>query len=551
MCLFLFTKLSFAQVPESFYNVTGIKTKKLANAVQITIQTDGDVSFGFDYADFYSVDRFNATTKPTSSIRVRLIGARTRLPTFNNIGAYPVDSAVITLGTEPMKFPNFSRGNYLNPDTPKLDIEVRTYVPVTVESLSTSAGEGFTSYLRPRQARVELTPDRKSIQITVITDRVETERLEKRLDRSPAEGRKHETSVTAQPDGKLTIHALHGPLSELLPKLSDASGVPLTLQPDALDVEVSLSLARVTLDEAIRALARGTGLGVSKSENNGYLIGRGGEVSVTEQIPLRFLDPRTARLLLPDFLLASIRADLEVNALVITHTPEIVRRVREDIARLDTPRTQVKITATAYELELTDDERASLAALYGSGDIKSALNAESAQLAVTLGPAERRRFTTQLDALLTKGRATLLSQPSLVVAAGATGTLFAGQQRFVNVTTNRFGIPQGEILQLPIGATLTVTPNIGAGGDVLLDIAPRFASVVSVEAGTRLPTLGIRESASRLRIRPGETVLVASLDLALSEKRQRTGLPQRRSARQNTSLLILVTATPVGTSTKP
>jgi hypothetical protein len=121
----------------------------------------------------------------------------------------------------------------------------------------------------------------------------------------------------------------------------------------------------------------------------------------------------------------------------------------------------------------------------------------------------------------------------------------------VNVTTNRFGFPQGEILQLPVGATLTVTPNIGEGGDVLLDIAPRFASVVSVEAGTRLPTLGIRESASRLRIRPGETVLVASLDVALSEGRQRAGLPYRRSTRQTTSLLILVTATPVGTSSKP
>lgn len=539
VCL-LFASHSHAQTARAFYNVTGIKTKKLSNAVQITIQTDGDVVFGNDYADMYTVtsdgDFF---LKPITSIRLRLIGARTRLPSFNNIGSYPVDSGVISIGVEPFKYPNFNDEQGLNdPDVPKLDIELRMYIPLTRVAFASEDGPGRN--LRPLQARVELTPDRRAIQITVITDRVETDRLEKRMDRSPAAERKQALSIEPQRNGKVTVRALHAPLSELVPKLAEAMGTPLAVQSDAAETQVSLNLKDASLPEILHALELGAGIGIAP-EGAGFLLGRSGAVSTTEQIPLKNLDARTARLLLPDFLLPTIRADLELNALVVTNTPAIVRRIRADIAQLDTPRRQVRIRARAYELEVSTEERAALLATYATNGTAATLNPETSTLSLALKESEMARLTLSLDALSARGKARLLSQPEIAVASGATGTLFAGQQRLINVAS----LYQGEILKLQVGATLSVTPQLSAGGEILLDLLPRFASVVALEAGTRLPTIGVRESASHLRIRPGDTVLVASLDANLSDSRQRAPLPRRSISSQHTSYLLLVTAEPI------
>jgi type II secretory pathway component GspD/PulD (secretin) len=109
----------------------------------------------------------------------------------------------------------------------------------------------------------------------------------------------------------------------------------------------------------------------------------------------------------------------------------------------------------------------------------------------------------------------LRARPFVVVASGETGTLFLGQSRFVTVLQQRRGRQIAQALRLPVGASLTVTPIVGAGDDILLDLNPRVSTVDEVEQGTGLPTLGIREIESVLRLRPGESALIAGLDADL------------------------------------
>jgi hypothetical protein len=89
---------------------------------------------------------------------------------------------------------------------------------------------------------------------------------------------------------------------------------------------------------------------------------------------------------------------------------------------------------------------------------------------------------------------------------------------------------------------------VGAADDITLELNPRISTIDAIENGTGLPTVGIRETNSVLRVRAGDAVVVAGLDSNLDFDTRRSpfssalaGLAQRDSKSQ-TALLLLVTA---------
>ena len=133
LLLWLLPAFGWAQVPAAFYNLTGIKTRKLSNAVQLTLQTDGAVRYQLDYTSVYR-DRFvrkrfqgGATHRgpaPVDRVRER---SYLRSPASRHI---PVDAVVASPGTAP-RSPNCFPGESapFDPTVPNLDVELRTYIP--------------------------------------------------------------------------------------------------------------------------------------------------------------------------------------------------------------------------------------------------------------------------------------------------------------------------------------------------------------------------------------------------------------------------------------
>jgi hypothetical protein len=263
-----------AQLATSFYNVTGVTTRTLPNAVQITIRTDGAVRFGGDLDEFLLQEQNRFEPKPTTTLRLRLVGARARLPAFVNIGAYPVDSAVVTLGTDTLRNP-FLRGAGGSPSQsgtdPLVDIQLRFSVPITVQRfyIDRRSGEdsgdefgvgfGFGEVLGPRQVSVELTQDRRSILITVFSDRVDIGRSAGRLRRSPPETHKHRLSVTpAAPPSSGPPVAATPPPAPAPPSSSPASPAeisPAAPQPGSAPATTASAAAALTAVAAAVALA--------------------------------------------------------------------------------------------------------------------------------------------------------------------------------------------------------------------------------------------------------------------------------------------------------
>ncbi len=553
LLLMLLGRPASAQLANGFYNVTGIEQRVLPNAVQITIRTDGAVRFGLDRAELRNA---SGGRIPVTAFRIRLYNARARLPAFTDIGAYPVDSAVVGLGTDAFQTPT-------DDDTiqPRVDVQVRFYVPVIVRSFNSNPG--FLPALAPLEVNVAPGQDRSSVVITVVTDRVDV-RHALGIHRSPPAQQAHRLTLRPLPPSRtgevhMRIAALHTPLADLLQAAGAVQNLPLTVQAEAADTDVSLVLPNATLADLLNALRVGYGLTAfarPPEEGGGLAFGRGDAAGVTASLPLRFLAPQQARLLLPDFLLPSVRVDAANNSLVVSNTPEVIAKMERDLTVLDLPRPQVRVDVSAYEFQSAADAQYALSLTRTLGRESEGINTDAGQITVLSQAGQTRQFQAAVSALAAQSRARLTARPFLLVASGAQGTFFLGQTRYVTVLQQQggFGAQIPSALPIQIGYSLSVRPTIGAQDDISLDLDPRLSTVDAIEQKTGLPTVGIRETQSSVRLRSGETIVLGGLDSDLQDRTDQGPAPfaripllrdlfrSHRRARAQTSLILLVTA---------
>ncbi|MBW3636323.1 MAG: hypothetical protein KY445_07645 [Armatimonadetes bacterium] len=533
-----------AQLTRSFVNVTGIRVRKLPNAVQIRIETDGSALFGTDLRDFISFeDGFDP--KPIRSLRLRITSARSRLPAFVPLNAYPLDGAVVTLGREELVTPYFSSRANEESET-RVQVELRFAAPITVRRFEADPSRriSFGEILGPNEAQIEPSPDRRAILITIITDRVDAT-APARLDRSPRAQRTSRFILGKRKNGRFRLEALHTPLREVLDEVARMSGVEYLAREEIATLPVSLVLPDATPAQLLEALQIGYGLG-QREENGAVVVGRDDEFFATRSFPLQNLSPDAARLLFPDFLLPFLQADRENNALLAVATPAVIEKIGADLARLDLPRAQFEIRAQAWEVASTREFNQTFALTRSAGLDSQTLDVGAGIGSIVVENGQTDRLSATLSALSARGRAKLVASPFVTALSGQRGTLFLGQTRYIRILQNRFGGQTSRALPLQIGTTLSVTPRgDDQSGEILLDIAPRVSSVDSIEADTGLPTLGIREASASVRVRGGESLILAGLDFdfdARNDGRALALFPSRREAREQRALLILVSA---------
>ncbi len=565
-----------AQLATSFYTVTSIETRRLPNAVQLVIHTDGAVIFGGDLSEWIDFSNNNFQPKSTNQFRLRLLRARTRIPAFNNIGAYPVDSAQVTLGRGALQAPffTFEAGNQ---SEPRIDILLRFFVPIKMYRFQIQRFEWgpreilFGRSLDPLDVEVRLGEDRRSIVVTVITDRVDPNGAERIRRIQPAEQQTRlvvTPAATSTARANLSIDALHAPLPEVLARLAQASGVPLVARPSVESERINLRLS-APLDAILQLLAHGLGLVVSQREPNlggGFEIGRE-ESLESRRIPLLNLSPERARLLLPDWLLPFLRADVEHNALVASASPGVLDKIQSDLQVLDRRRALVRVQAEVYEVSLRDSDSIAFSLAFGQRGLAPTKDApnpsyvppafefDGAGVGVFrldnsgLGQGQPSSWRVALQALLSRGRVRLRARPSVTVLSGETGRLFLGQSRFIPVLSSQNGRQDVQALNVPIGYSLEARPRValdksrpGQAPSISLGIAPSASTVDEIESKTGLPTIGIREVSTSVLLRSGDALLVAGLDVDNQSSTRNRRTPTRSKDAEKTRLLIIVTA---------
>ncbi|HEX9998029.1 MAG TPA: hypothetical protein VGB45_12875 [Abditibacterium sp.] len=533
-----------AQLAQSFINVTGITTKVLPNATQIRIETDGSAAFGTDLRDFVDFEA-GFVPRPTQSLRIRLVRARARLPVFVPIGAYPVDGAVVSLGREDFQNPFFTWSAY-DQGEPRVQIELRFAAPILVRRFTPEPYNiiDFGSVLGPLEASVEASPDRRAIVITIVTDRADAGAVA-RLNRSPLASRKHVLNVQTGENGRFRLEALHTPLREVLARVGELTGQKFLAREEVAATEVSLFLPDATPAQLLEALQIGYGLGL-KEEEGATVLGRSDEFFVSRSLPLQNLSPSVARRLFPDFLLPFLRADRENNALVAFQTPAVLDKISAALREIDAPRPQFEIKVEAWEIASTRERNQTIAFSRSIGRDRETFDGATGTLSLQVERGLTDRLSGSLLLLASRGRARLVASPRVTALSGERGNLFLGQTRYINILQNSGGGQTARAIPLQIGTSLGVTPRGDAeSGDILLDIAPRVSTVDEIERATGLPTLGIRESNGTMRVRNGESVILAGLDFDFDSQAKGKALkivPSKREFGETRALLVIVSA---------
>jgi general secretion pathway protein D len=315
--------------------------------------------------------------------------------------------------------------------------------------------------------------------------------------------------------------------------LARFAGISIIFDPSFRDVPVSLDLQRPTFPEALSTLAatthnfyRVTGQRTITIIPDTPAKRREYEEEIVRTFPLSNADLKETQDLLRVVIDARRLSPITaMNAITIKDTPERVEAAAKIISAIDKARPEVIIDTELLEVDRTRLLEYGLQiASAGSPGISGSVTIDPQALTLN-----KLRNLTSSDVLLTgvpslyyrllkSDTATrTLANPQLRTADGIAATARFGDRVPIPVTTFA-PIATGGVQQQPItsfvyeniGVNIDITPRTHHDDDVTLALRVEVSSVSGTGFGD-LPTFGNRQINTQIRLRDGETNLLAGL----------------------------------------
>jgi general secretion pathway protein D len=230
-----------------------------------------------------------------------------------------------------------------------------------------------------------------------------------------------------------------------------------------------------------------------------------------------------------------IIADERRNALVILATPREYRMVETALVKLDTAPLQVLIEATIAEVTLTDELEYGVQFFLRRGNHSFILSDAASGAISPLFPGFAYAYSGGKDAqavislLSSITDVKVISSPQVMVIDNQTARLQVGDQ--VPIATQSavsFGAPNTVINTITFrdtGVILEVTPTIGPGGQVILEVKQEVSDVArTTSSGIDSPTIQQRKVTSKVAVQSSESVALGGL-IRDSKSDTRSGIP--------------------------
>jgi len=231
-----------------------------------------------------------------------------------------------------------------------------------------------------------------------------------------------------------------------------------------------------------------------------------------------------------------ITADETNNALIIVATGEKYRLVEQALQQLDAKPLQVMLEACVAEVDLTNELKYGLQYYFHTGNVSVLQSAESpSSIAPDTGGLsvafnQGNSIEAVLDLLRSITKVKVVSAPRVMVLNNRTASIDVGDEvpiatsTAVGVTTANAPIVN-TIQLLDTGIILRVTPRVGSGGLVLLDVDQEVSSSIpTTSSSINSPTIQQRKITSSIAVQDGQTVAIGGL---ISDNRtvSRSGIP--------------------------
>ncbi|MFH0801239.1 MAG: secretin N-terminal domain-containing protein [bacterium] len=215
-----------------------------------------------------------------------------------------------------------------------------------------------------------------------------------------------------------------------------------------------------------------------------------------------------------------IQTDDRLNALMVTASEDLVKKVKDTIDSFDIPLQQVMLEIKVMEISGSglaqlgvQWDYAASTKLYENRAIGSSAQTDTVQdLAIgyfTRSPLgnDQGYIRATLNYLVQTKDAKILATPRVAVISGKEANVHVGDKYPIVYFDPRAG--QNQVIYVDIGVELKVKPTIGPDGYITTEIAPK----VSDQTGMvdKYPITSERTASTTLRVKNGETIILGGL----------------------------------------
>lgn len=263
-----------------------------------------------------------------------------------------------------------------------------------------------------------------------------------------------------------------------------------------------------------------------RSSNDGGNIGQS-----ENQRPSQFNNSRNA----PSYENIFISVDEGRNSIVAQGESSELIRLQNLLEMLDQPQRQVIIEATIAEVQLTGENQFGIQWRLIEDRLSAAFSPTSSGAPSSLFPGVSISYTNVgidavVNALASTSEVEIVSAPRLMVLNNEPARLQIGDQVPV-ITQSAVSItdPGAPVVNSTsyrdTGVILTVTPQIRAGGMIVLEVSQEVSNVAqTTTSNIDSPTITQRSIESKLVVRDGATAVLGGL-LSTTSSQSRLGLP--------------------------
>lgn len=233
----------------------------------------------------------------------------------------------------------------------------------------------------------------------------------------------------------------------------------------------------------------------------------------------------------------TVQGDEKSNRLLVGVSPRYRDIIDDMVKELDSTPPQVLIQVLLAEVTLDSGSQWGTdlrVGPFGGDDYRTQTLGAGAGVATALGvpnlSISSNDFELVIRALEAQGRLEVLSRPQILVKNNENAKMQVGEKVTVADGVERFGNGQSAAITRVenVGIILDVTPSISADGFVSMQITPEISAVTSrtteISADFNAPIISVRNVATNVMVKDGETVVIGGL-LQTTDEERRTRIP--------------------------
>jgi general secretion pathway protein D len=343
----------------------------------------------------------------------------------------------------------------------------------------------------------------------------------------------------------VSLSFVNASLLQVFAALKQASGLNYMIERDVKpDLRVTIAVKDKPVQDIIRLLLATNQLESTVLDNDTLLIYPNTPAKAAEyrEIVIRTFyisnaeATKVANLVRSIVKARDVAVDEKLNMVVVRDSAKVIRLAEKLIASLDLPDPEVMLELEVMEVNVN---RLINLGLQWPGSVSaSVVGAAGVNGQLTLNEFHtgnsglvNLNFSNPLIAAQfnsTKGDANLLANPRVRIRNKQSAKILIGQRVPVITTTSTANVGTSDtVTYLDVGLKLDIEPSVSLDDEVSMKIALEVSNIVNtitLNNGTQVYTLGTRNTSTSLRVRDGETNILAGL-IQRDERRSNTGIP--------------------------